>query len=90
MYLIHVIEAGVAWNKLIIRQLVVITLSNLQKAKEIINMSNIESKVHHTFSPVRVRLVISQSTRPNAYMSAALKDSMLDLLRVSSSTSGAM
>ena len=35
VYLIHVIEAGVAWNKLIIRQLVVITLSNLQEEKEI-------------------------------------------------------
>lgn len=34
LYLIHVIEAGVAWNKLIIRQLVVITLSNLQGKKD--------------------------------------------------------
>ena len=39
-----------------------------------------------TLSPVRVLLVISHSTRPNAYMSAALKDSILDLLSVSSST----
>ena len=43
-----------------------------------------------TFSVVRVLLATSHTTRPKAYMSAALNDSKLDLFRVSSKTSGAI
>ena len=39
-----------------------------------------------TFSVVRVLLATSQTTRPKAYMSAALNDSKLDLFSVSSNT----
>ena len=45
LYLIHVIEAGVAWNKLIIRQLVVITLSNLRE--KILENRKVGSYFHH-------------------------------------------
>ena len=37
LHLMHIIKAGVTWNKLIIRQLVVITLSNLQGEKRLYN-----------------------------------------------------
>ena len=73
-------------------KLIVLALSNLIrtikilqiKLKIIVQMEDFGRG--KTFSVVRVLLATSQTTRPKAYMSAALNDSKLDLFRVSSKT----